>query len=139
MNIERKKANSFTGRITLGTQIGYLDDIISENELISFVQEYQDGLIQEKDLYLSVCLSSSKIILSGQDEPHFQLSFINYPKFPLEVNILKNEIENFTKALMTHFSQNRIVVEFPEETIMFEITENLDPRIKSTGKNFHKK
>lgn len=134
MNIERAKVNSFTGRITLGTQVGYSDDIISENELISFMQEYQDSLIQSKNLYLSICLSTCKIILSGQVEPHFQLSFINYPKFPLDVNSLKKEIENFAEALMTRFSQNRIVVEFPEETIMFDSTDKIDPRIKAAGK-----
>jgi len=30
--------------------------------------------------------------MSGQVEPHLLLSFINYPKFPLEIEVLKYEI-----------------------------------------------
>ncbi|MBN1618376.1 hypothetical protein JW887_03475 [Candidatus Dojkabacteria bacterium] len=135
MNFERTSVNSFTGRITLGTQVGYSDDVISENELINFIQEYQDMLIQEKNLFLSVCLSECKIILSGQVEPHLQLNFINYPKFSLRAEILREEIEAFAKALMERFSQNRIVVEFPEETVMLEQSKEIDPRINTKGIN----
>jgi hypothetical protein len=129
MNTKRIKVNSFTGRITLGAQVGYSDEIIYENDLIDFIQDYQDKLIRDKNLYLSVCLHECKIILSGQAEPHFQLSFINYPKFPLNAEILRDEIEGLAKALMIRFSQNRIVVELPGETVMFEQSDIIDPRI----------
>ena len=132
MNINRIKEKSFSGRINLGTQIGYSNEIISENELISFIQEYQDNLIRDKNLYLSVSLSASKVILSGQIEPHFQLSFINYPRFPQGGEVLKREIETLAKALLKKFFQNRIVVEFAQETIMFEVTGGVDPRIKKS-------
>lgn len=130
MNINRIKGNAFTGKINLGSQVGYSNDIISEKDLIGFIQECQDVLIRDKNLYLSVSLSVSKVILSGQIEPHFQLSFINYPRFPQEEGVLKEEIEALAKALLKKFSQNRIVVEFPQETIMFECKEEIDPRIK---------
>lgn len=135
MNIKRTKVNSFTGRITLGTHVGYSNDIITEKELITFIQDYQEDLIRDKNLYLSVCLSECKIILSGQVEPHFQLSFINYPRFPMNAEILKNEIEGLAKALTTRFSQNRIVVEVPGETVMFEQSDKIDPRIKQNRMN----
>jgi len=130
MKIKRITAAPFLGTITIGTQLGYTDKSISENEIIKFVQEYQDQLIQAKNVYLSVCLSECKVILSGQIEPHFQLDFINYPKFPLNRAVLKIEIEEFSKALMIKFMQNRIVVEFLEETVMFEQSDLIDPRIK---------
>lgn len=69
-------------------------------------------------------------MLSGQVEPHLQLNFINYPKFPLKENILKIEIENLTRAVMQKFEQNRVVIEYLNETVMFEDSELIDPRIK---------
>ena len=69
-------------------------------------------------------------MLSGQVEPHLQLNFINYPKFPLKENILKIEIENLTRAVMQKFEQNRVVLEYLNETVMFEDSELIDPRIK---------
>jgi hypothetical protein len=84
MKIERKRTDTFYAKITLGTQVGYSKEIISEDDLISYLQYYKDTLIKEKDLFLSACLTECKIILSGQIEPHYQLSFINYPRFRLE-------------------------------------------------------
>ena len=130
MKIKRCSAAPFFATITIGTQSGYTDDVISENDIIRFIREYQDQLIEVKNIYLSVCLTDCKIILSGQTEPHFQLDFINYPKFPLKSEVLKVEIEDFAKALMVKFIQNRIVVEFTDETVMFEQSDKIDPRIK---------
>lgn len=68
--------------------------------------------------------------MSGQIEPHVTLSFINYPKFPLKVEILKKEIEELTKQLMNKFKQNRTIIEYLDETVMLEQREEIDPRIK---------
>jgi hypothetical protein len=129
MEIKRFTAEPFSATITIGSQITYSDQKISEDEIIKFIQEHQDKLIEEKNLYLSVCLSHCSIILSGQVEPHCKLSFINYPRFPLNKDVLKTEVEGFAKVLMFRFDQNRIVIEFSDETIMFEQTDKIDPRI----------
>jgi hypothetical protein len=134
MKLNVVKVDPFFARITLGAHVGYTDKMISELEMISFIQNYQDMLIEKKNMYLSVSLSHCKIILSGQVEPHFQLSFINYPRFSVGVKKLKREIICLTQALLEEFSQNRIVTEFPDKTIMFERSENVDPRVK-TQKN----
>lgn len=44
--------------------------------------------------------------------------------------MLKIEIENLTKYLMTEFEQNRVVIEYLDETIMLANSELIDPRIK---------
>ncbi|TQO38683.1 hypothetical protein GQ41_3343 [Arenibacter algicola] len=90
------------------------------------MQSYQNELITESDVTLSEC----DIVLSGQVEPHLKLNFINYPKFPLEEKILKIEIENLTKSLMQKFEQNRVVIEYLNETVMLENSDLIDPRIK---------
>lgn len=130
LNLKKVSIKPFSAKVTLGLEIGYTKKLIEKSEVIKSIQEYQDQLIKDKNLILSVSLSVCDIILSGQIEPHLNLNFINYPKFPLQEKTLKNEIENLTKYLMNEFEQNRVVIEYLDETIMFENSELIDPRIK---------
>ena len=58
-----------------------------------------------------------------------KLEFINYPKFPLEIEAFKEEIIKLGSHLLNKMRQNRTVIVFPDETIMLEIDEAIDPRI----------
>lgn len=120
----------FSAKVTLGLEIGYTNQLIERSEIVKSLQAYQNQLIKDKNLILSVSISVCDIVLSGQVEPHLKLNFINYPKFPMEVKVLKIEIENLTKYLMNEFEQNRVVIEYLDETIMLENSELIDPRIK---------
>ncbi|WP_299399114.1 hypothetical protein [uncultured Gelidibacter sp.] len=130
LDLEKVSIKSFSAKVTLGLEIGYTKKLIEKSEIIKSLQNYQNQLIKEKNLILSVSLSVCDIILSGQVEPHLKLNFINYPKFPMEEKVLKIEIENLTKYLMKKFEQNRVVIEYLDETIMIENSELIDPRIK---------
>jgi hypothetical protein len=113
-------------------QFGYEKVLISKSEVIAFIQEYQDQLIKEKQIYLSASITECIILLSGQNEPHLIINFINYPRFPLKISVLKFEIEELTKQLMTSFRQKRVVIEFLDETVMFEDSKEIDPRIQKS-------
>lgn len=130
MNLKKVSIKPFSAKVTLGLEIGYTKKLIEKSEIIKSLQNYQNQLIKQKKIILSVSLSVCDIILSGQVEPHLKLNFINYPKFPLEEEVLKIEIENLTKYLMKEFEQNRVVIEYLDETIMLENSELIDPRIK---------
>jgi len=130
LNLKRTSINPFSAQITLGLEKEYTKELIEKSAIIKFLQDYQNQLINKKNIFLSASLSECDIVLSGQVEPHLKLSFINYPKFPIEESILKNEIENMTKSLMKYFSQNRVVIEYLNETVMFENSDNIDPRIE---------
>ena len=129
MNFKKMSIKPFSAKVTIGLEIGYTQKSINKSEIIKFIQDYQNQLQKEKDIILSVSISNCEIVLSGQVEPHLNLNFINYPKFPLKVITLKFEIENITKSLMKKFEQNRVVIEYLDETIMFENSELIDPRI----------
>ena len=94
---------NYTATIIIGTEYGYSKKSYDKDTLIKFLQEYQIKNIKEKSIYLSACISSCEIVLSGQIEPHYQLSFINYPKFPLDENTFKEEVEALTQYLMKKF------------------------------------
>ena len=128
--MKKTSIKPFYAKVTLGLEIGYTKKQIEKSEIIKSLQTYQNQLITEKKVILSVSLSVCDIILSGQVEPHLKLNFINYPKFPLEEKVLKIEIENLTEYLMKEFEQNRVVIEYLNETVMLENSELIDPRIK---------
>lgn len=129
MSVIRKSAPSFSAKVTLGLERGYSGEAIDEQEVIRYIQELQDKQIREKNFYLSVSVSKNNIVLSGQNESHLILEFINYPKFPLDADVLKKEIEWMTHQLMDKFEQNRTVIQYPDETVMFEKEKTIDPRI----------
>lgn len=135
-NIKKKSTKSFSAVINIGLQYGYSKQTIKENDIYKAIQEFQDDLIQTKKIYLSVSATPCYIVLSGQIEPHLKLGFINYPKFSQDERTLKLHIEELAEFLMDRFAQNRIVVEYPDQTLMLEIDDNIDPDIsqgKSTG------
>lgn len=127
--MKTKSIKTFTAVITLGLEIGYSKENYNEEYLINELQEYQKQRIDESGVYLSASVSECNIVLSGQVERHLKLEFINYPKFPLEVEVFKKEIVKLGSHLLNKMQQNRTVIVFPDETIMVEIDEAIDPRI----------
>ena len=129
--MRRKSIPSFSAKITIGLERGYEKERIKKSLIIEYIQKKQNDLIKNKNIYLSASISECKIVMSGQIEPHLTINFINYPKFPLKEDKLKTEIENLTKNLILEFNQNRVVIEYLDETVMLEQNENIDPRIIS--------
>lgn len=125
-----KSIKTFTAVITLGLEIGYSKEHYDKEYLINELQEYQKKRIDESGVHLSASVSECNIVLSGQYEKHLKLEFINYPKFPLEVEVFKKEIIKLGSYLLNKMQQNRTVIVFPDETIMLEVDEGIDPRIK---------
>jgi hypothetical protein len=128
--MKRKFIPPFYGVLTIGLETGYEKVKIDETEIITFIQAYQDELINNKQIYLSASIANCTIVLSGQVEPHLTISFINYPKFELPPAVLKFEIEELSRQLMMTFKQNRVVIEYLDELVMLEKSEDHDPRIK---------
>ncbi len=127
--MNRKSIKTFSAKVTIGLEKAYEKEKIEKNRVIEFIQKIQNELIKNNSIYLSVSVSECEIVMSGQIEPHLVLNFINYPKFPLKEDVLKMEIEELTKKLASQFKQNRVVIEYLDETVMFEQNDNIDPRI----------
>ena len=128
--MKRKSIPPFYGILTIGLEIGYEKVKINATEIITFIQAYQDELIKNKQIYLSASIANCTIVLSGQVEPHLKISFVNYPKFELPPAALKFEIEELSKQLLLAFKQNRVVIEYLDEVIMLENSDEIDPRIQ---------
>jgi hypothetical protein len=127
MNIIRTE--TFTASITIGLELGYTKELLSKNLVIKELQAYQKKRIDEANIYLSASVCECSIVLSGQNEAHLKLEFINYPKFPLEKEVFKQEIIDLGSYILAKMQQNRTVIVFSDETYMLELNEVIDPRI----------
>jgi len=129
MEINETKIKTFQASIFIGLEYGYTQKQIDENLVIESLSELQKQLSAEKNIFLSASVSKTNIVLNDQNEQHLKIDFINYPKFPLSEEIFKDEVLHFGKELMKQFEQNRILIIYTDETVMFEQSEEIDPRI----------
>ncbi len=127
--MEITSIKTYTATITLGLERGYTKSLYSKDHVIGALQSYQKKRIAEANIYLSASITDCNIVLSGQNEPHLKLEFINYPKFPLDIEVFKKEIIDLGTHLLHAMKQNRTVIVFTDETYMLEVNKEIDPRI----------
>lgn len=123
------KLETYTAKLNIGLQKNYDNTYYAKSDYIQFLQEYQTKLITEKGIHLSAAVQEFELVYGNLVEKHLVLNFVNYPKFPLEINIFKKNINLLGKKMMEQFNQNRIMIEYPDETIVFEIDPKIDPKI----------
>ena len=125
------KLETYTAKLNIGLQKNYDNTYYEKNEYIEYLQNYQSNLIKEEKIHLSAAVQEFELVYGNLVEKHLVLNFVNYPKFPLEINIFKKNINLLGKKMMEKFYQNRIMIEYPDETIVFEIDPKIDPKISS--------
>jgi hypothetical protein len=120
--------------ITLGMHIGYSEEVLELEQFKSWLQEIQEIQILREKLFLSANVHLSDLVLSGQDEPHVNISFIQYPKLPTSEDRLRAGVMEIAGYLMDKMKQNRLVIALDEEIVMLEKEDVIDHRIINHGK-----
>lgn len=120
---------TFTASFTLGLKQGYHEEQWTPEEVIRVLQEEQVAMERSTNVLLSARVTPCRIVCKGQDEPSLELSFIQYPRFPLEEEVLRQAILSLARRMMDRLSQNRTVVVFPDVTVMLEGSQAVDPGI----------
>lgn len=121
---------TFKANITFGLNKGYTSELISWQTFKKEITKVQQLVKDKFNIVLSAKIYLSEIVCLGQEEPSATIEFIQYPKFQVEEEQLKNAILYFTKELQKILEQNRVVIVFNDETIMLEKTSEIDPLIK---------
>jgi len=86
------EAELFYATITVGLTKSYSGEPIPVEKVYDELAFFQSHLIASKKIYLSANCTLSTIVLSGQLEPHVNIKFINYPRFPLSLEIFKSTV-----------------------------------------------
>ncbi len=126
------KSKTLTASAVIGLNRGYSDEKITNEKLKDAILIAQQMVKNTKRVLLTVKLTQCEILFLGQDEPSVTLDFINYPKFPYEEDVWKNAILLFIKNIMRKLEQNRTVIIFQDETLMFDNSEKINPKINIT-------
>jgi len=119
----------FYATITVGLTKGYSGEPIPVEKVYDELAFFQNHLIESRKIYLSANCTLSTIVLSGQLEPHVNIKFINYPRFPLSLEIFKSVVLETAHHLQQKLHQNRIVIEFQDSIVMLQQNEDIDPAI----------
>jgi hypothetical protein len=127
--MRRIEIESLEAVITVGMNKYYSAEKLTMNDVIKALTTIQKKLITEHDIKLSAKLTPCNIVFAGQIEESVTISFINYPKFPLEKSRFELGIEIIVESLMQRLSQNRVVVTMNGRTTMYEKSAEIDPRI----------
>lgn len=124
------KCKTFTAQLTIGLKKGYSEELIAAEFLKQTIVAVQEQTKKQFNVVLSAKLTPCEIVCLGQDEPSVTLDFIQYPKFLVEEEQLKQALLFFSEQMMLTLEQNRVVLVFPTETLMLEQSEQIDPNIK---------
>lgn len=122
-------APTFNVQATIGLIKGYSNELIPISEFKTALLIAQKQIKKELDVILSTKITLCEIVCLGQEEPSVTLDFIQYPKFIVEEAVLKQAIIRLIEILMNLLLQNRVVIVFPDKTIMLEQSEAIDPNI----------
>ncbi len=131
MTISEKTIPTFTASFTLGLQKGYTNKMWTIPEVYGFLKEVQINIDEEFHIKLSAQVTPCSIVFKGQQEPSLTFSFIQYPLYPVAEDKLRHTIKRLVRDLMTRLEQNRTVVLFPDQTIMLQGSDEVDPKIAS--------
>lgn len=121
---------TFTAQAVIGLNKGYSNELITIKEFKNAVSIGQQKAKEQFSVMLSIKITPCEIIFLGQEEPSITVDFIQYPKFQIEEEKLKQVILFFVKQLMLSLEQNRVVIIFPTETMMLEQSNEIDPKIQ---------
>lgn len=128
--MNRLQVGTFEASATFGLQKKYGSELISATDFKTALAAAQRLVYEELKVVLSTKITFCEIVCLGQEEPSLTLEWIQYPKFEYPIHDLKNAIIRLVQLMMSALEQNRVVVIFPEETLCFEQSTNIDPKIK---------
>ncbi len=105
-------------RMYIGSRRGYTGDKFTAKNLREVIGGVQIMLGYEEAT--PVRLTRTHFLWQDYEEKGWEIGIINYPRQPLGCAKLYNFAMTLAEKLLNHFAQNRISIEFPDETVMLE-------------------
>lgn len=109
-----KSVDTITAKIFLGLREGYSDKVHTLDELSDFLQ------LRTNRGGLCVTITPTTFIYKNGREEGAVIGLINYPRFPMDTEGLRKEAEEIARACKKEYKQNRVSIEYQDQTIMIE-------------------
>jgi len=103
---------TITAKIYLGLREGYTEKVHTLDEVKDFLQKYVDRV------GLCVTVTPTTFVYKDGREDGAVIGLINYPRFPTTREKLKQTAEEIAGLCKAEYKQNRVSIEYQDETIM---------------------
>lgn len=110
---------TYEAKLYLGSKQSYNGPVFSFEELTNFIGKFQ----HEREITCPLRITQCHFMFEDYLEQGWEISVINYPRFPKEAVELKDFMCDLATDLLERFNQNRISVVCPDLTHMFEQNE----------------
>lgn len=117
--------------MTVGQMRGYDGPQISKEELCKIISVLQKNNLRMSYPACAVKIVESEILFGDYSEKCWDLSVINYPRFPQDRTSIVSFMDELAQTLLKELEQNRITVCYPEEHVMYENRKAFEERIKN--------
>lgn len=117
MAYHTKKAVNFSVRLYIGSRERRDGPDISAERIKETIKKYQ---FMMGEAATPVRLTPTTYLWQDYEEEGWQIGMINYPRKPLGPLTIHEFAMNLAAYLLKAFNQNRITIEFPDETCMLE-------------------
>lgn len=107
-----KEVKTFTATIYVGTRERYTEEIRSVEMAYEWLQTYANNG------GICVTVTPTRFIYKNGSEPGLAVGLINYPRFPESDSSIRQKALEIAFGLQTVFSQGKVSVVFPDETVM---------------------
>ena len=109
-----KSLETITAKIYLGLREGYSDKIHTLEDVKDFLQEY----VNKGGLCITV--TPTTYLYKDAREDGAVIGLINYPRFPMTKEKIKQAAEEIANLCKDRYKQNRISIEYQDQTVMLE-------------------
>ena len=109
---------TWTANIFIGSCEGYDGPCFTEYRVLEAIAEYQ-RLAPEGERGC-VRISECTYKFAAYEEAGWVISVLNYPRLPLSAANLERFARRLAEHLLVTLKQNRVSVEMPTETLLFE-------------------
>jgi hypothetical protein len=103
---------TFTATIYVGRRVGYSDVLVPEEVALATIQDYVD------EVGWCVSVAATQFIYTRGREPGFAVGIIQYPRFPITSDGLRNKTLALAEKLRVAMQQLRVSVVFQDVTVL---------------------
>lgn len=120
--------NKYTGTINIGLQKGYTGEYYTKAEYVAYIQNWQLERSADHQLMFSPGIYEFDFVCGNLTEKHLAIRFINYPGSVVKKKHFRETVTALAGLLAKTFSQNRILIEYSDQNILLESTDEYDKK-----------
>lgn len=117
MNFTTTIEKTWKSHIYIGSKEGYTGPSFDYSDLRKEIGIFQ---MNNPEIACTVRVVAASYIFAEYEESGWEISIINYPRFPKSEEVLIDFTHGLAQHLLDRFKQNRMSIVFKDDTILLE-------------------